>query len=896
MQNLFQSVGLNVNNPHFLIMQGRITKVLNMKPKETLGLIEEAAGTRMFEVKKDAAVKTIEKKHEKVDQINKVLEEEITPTLRKLQRERTEYLQWAASNTESERLSRLVIAWDYTQAESLKNGSAEAIGKLNTELQAAVQGAAGHRAAAEEKEHEVAAQERKLADAKAGSHASLSRAVDEVGRDVNKAEAVHKTCAGQLGEESKARDVAVKAARDGEAQRASLATTQQKARADASVAQGEASALKSTVESLEQKLTAVRAGMTGVGSGTVEEQLRTGKGKVSSLNTDIHNFTSVVKTRRNQAKDLGASIKESEKEYASFQKKVDENARGVEAARSTMKATGFDATQDEQLRSAKSTAEAEVAASQEAYEAAASSISSYLTFSYDRKGMGGTWDERRVKGPVASLLTIKRPEAAQALQVIAGGKLTNVVVDTDETGKQLLERGKLVRRVTLIPLNTIKGRTPTPAQVSQVAQSTGGKAYLASSAVGVVDPMYAKVLDFLFGTAFICADDETAKAVAYGPAKCTAVTLAGDVFDPAGTLEGGSSLDVAGQKPLLIRVAEMRSFGEALAKAKAQVSDLEAQIAALAGQAKLYAKAQLALELAEHELNMAQQRMNGTRVGQDKLRLASVSAEVESTERSLEEAKTALAEWQGKVKELEAEMKNAASAQQARTAAVEKELAGARKAMEGAQERARKLNNTADGAQFELDNATKATAAEAKAIEERTGAVESIAKQLEGFAEALAAAKGRQAEAKARLAEAQAAIAAADKARQRLMKEKERDLESADAAERDAKKLEGDVKKTTAAALDADRKLADLMDKYHWIATERASFGMAHSDYDFKRNDPRAAEATLKKIASEQAKREKSINKKVMGMIETAEREYAELNRKRLIIENDKVKIEVRSP
>ena len=33
-QDLFRSVQLNVNNPHFLIMQGRITKVLNMKPQE----------------------------------------------------------------------------------------------------------------------------------------------------------------------------------------------------------------------------------------------------------------------------------------------------------------------------------------------------------------------------------------------------------------------------------------------------------------------------------------------------------------------------------------------------------------------------------------------------------------------------------------------------------------------------------------------------------------------------------------------------------------------------------------------------------------------------------------------------------------------------------------------
>ena len=33
-QDMFRSIQLNINNPHFLIMQGRITKVLNMKPVE----------------------------------------------------------------------------------------------------------------------------------------------------------------------------------------------------------------------------------------------------------------------------------------------------------------------------------------------------------------------------------------------------------------------------------------------------------------------------------------------------------------------------------------------------------------------------------------------------------------------------------------------------------------------------------------------------------------------------------------------------------------------------------------------------------------------------------------------------------------------------------------------
>ena len=33
-QDMFKSVQLNIQNPHFLIMQGRIVKVLNMKPEE----------------------------------------------------------------------------------------------------------------------------------------------------------------------------------------------------------------------------------------------------------------------------------------------------------------------------------------------------------------------------------------------------------------------------------------------------------------------------------------------------------------------------------------------------------------------------------------------------------------------------------------------------------------------------------------------------------------------------------------------------------------------------------------------------------------------------------------------------------------------------------------------
>jgi structural maintenance of chromosome 2 len=43
-----------------------------MKSAEVLGMLEEVAGTRMYENKEEAALRTLEKKQVKVDEINKV--------------------------------------------------------------------------------------------------------------------------------------------------------------------------------------------------------------------------------------------------------------------------------------------------------------------------------------------------------------------------------------------------------------------------------------------------------------------------------------------------------------------------------------------------------------------------------------------------------------------------------------------------------------------------------------------------------------------------------------------------------------------------------------------------------------------------------------------------------
>lgn len=112
-QNLFQSVQLNINNPNFLIMQGRITKVLNMKPVEILSMLEEAAGTRMFEERKEKALKTIAKKDQKVQEINTLLAEEIEPKLEKLRTEKRAFLEYQQTQSDLERVEKLVVGHDY---------------------------------------------------------------------------------------------------------------------------------------------------------------------------------------------------------------------------------------------------------------------------------------------------------------------------------------------------------------------------------------------------------------------------------------------------------------------------------------------------------------------------------------------------------------------------------------------------------------------------------------------------------------------------------------------------------------------------------------------------------------------------------------------------------------
>ena len=86
-----------------------------MRPQEILGMVEEAAGTRMFEERKDKAKKTMGKKEKRVDEITALLSEEITPKLNTLREEKRSFLQYQKACTELERTGRVLRAWEWTE-------------------------------------------------------------------------------------------------------------------------------------------------------------------------------------------------------------------------------------------------------------------------------------------------------------------------------------------------------------------------------------------------------------------------------------------------------------------------------------------------------------------------------------------------------------------------------------------------------------------------------------------------------------------------------------------------------------------------------------------------------------------------------------------------------------
>ena len=610
-QNLFQSVQLNINNPNFLIMQGRITKVLNMKAVEILAMIEEAAGTRMFEERRDKAFKTMAKKEMKVQEITELLKEEIEPKLDKLRTEKRAFLDFQQTQSDLERLTRLVVAYDYIKnKEKLKQsaGDLEAKRTRATELEESAVRLKNEITNLEEDVKKVkGAREKELR--KGGKFQALEEEVRTHSHESVRLATLFDLKQVSMTEEKERRKGVENVVEQLEAQVKEKGKIYEKLQMQYDAAKADLD--KQTAE-LEQNEELLQTLQTGVASKEGQEngyqgQLQDARNRVSAATTEQEQAKLKISHLEKRIKEDGPRAKKAKEQNSGLLNELEVLRAQAKKLDEDLGRLGFEPGQEEKMIEQQGTLQRQIRDLREQSDSMKRKVAN-IDFSYSDPSP--SFDRSNVKGLVAQLFTLdkEKTQAGTALEICAGGRLYNVVVDSAETGTQLLQNGKLRKRVTIIPLNKISAFRASAEKIGAAQKLAPGKVDLALSLIGYDDEVSAAMV-YVFGSTLVCQDAETAKKVTFDPAvRMKSVTLDGDVYDPSGTLSGGSSPSSSG---VLVTLQKLSELNNQLSAHERELSELQSLMGKEKKKLDSARRLKQELDLKSHEIKLTEDQIGG---------------------------------------------------------------------------------------------------------------------------------------------------------------------------------------------------------------------------------------------------------------------------------------------
>mmetsp|Transcript_26122 Transcript_26122/g.75411 ORF Transcript_26122/g.75411 Transcript_26122/m.75411 type:complete len:1203 (-) Transcript_26122:61-3669(-) len=896
-QNLFHSVSLNVNNPHFLIMQGRITKVINMKPQETLSMIEEAAGTRMYENKKAGAIRTLEKKQNKVDEINRLLSEEITPTLEKLQRERANYMLWVSNNNEMDRLQRFCVAFEYCQVKHrLENKNQqldemeEGLLKLVTTIkalddrEAEINKLVKESTATRDKQrsHELKKLEEEHSK-KAKEVASIESKLKNRESDLESRIESRKQSQTSLGETAKQVEAKEKAYQKEKAKWDTLAEQEEKVKKD--------------IETAQWKMQALTAGMSaqapqeGEGEGkSLREQLLAAQTRLSELESDHKKKTLGVANLKDRIGAATEAISRSKQEGKRLAKEKAYTESLLNDKREELKKLKFDPEGYQQLMRAAQQGELTLQQTQDRLAQLRGHLGG-LDFQYQDPYKG--FNRHAVKGVVSKLFTVSPDFSSyhRALEVCAGGRLFFVVVDNEDTGKALLERGQLRRRVTIIPLNKIVDPTIHPQTVRQAKRvmPEGADVHCALEIIGFQKEVES-AMKYVFGGYLVCDTPETAKQVSFHPnVRVRSVTKDGDLYDPAGTITGGSAPKGGN---ILMQLQEVSNLEQQVQQSTRDLEKARAQVEKMKSLASQYGALEHELKCKEHEHALIEERIT--------------RSEHHAAEQALQDAQQQLEKFEGAIKALpeerrvlektakalEKEIKSLDSSREDRIQHLEEQVETLKATSRQHADKLEKQREKTESAHVELEVMRNELLAQESSDQASGQSHEGLQAEVQQLSQALEAQRGAYNDFGTRLEGLRGELRNLDESLSSLATEHATNREQREEKEREQKRLNHKLQQLQKDDKEAHVVVARMEKQHAWIEKEKHFFGKTGTDFDFEANNYQENKTRMDELGTQQKTLGKSINKKAMAMFEKAEQEYKDLLQKRDIILNDKQKIE----
>ncbi|CAI9728869.1 maintenance of chromosomes 2-like [Octopus vulgaris] len=888
-QDLFQSVQLNVNNPHFLIMQGRITKVLNMKPPEILSMIEEAAGTRLYETKKESAQRTIEKKDAKLAEIETVLREDINPTLTKLREERSSYLEFQKITRELEHLTKLYIAYQFMCAEDRKKKSAdevveitETIGKLEEK--------------SKEVEESIQVVNKQIQELEAKKEKESGEALSKVQKDLSDANVVHakilSACDSKkesMKAEEKKKKSLVKQKDDNTKTIATREKDLEKILSATEKLQKQSIQDAEDFAAAQKHFHAVTAGLSSNDDGeaaTLNDQLLTAKNEISNTETEIKQAEMRLKHSQDVLKKKSPELKKTEQSYKKDQIEYNKMQDNLNKLQMELKKLNYDEEKVKTISAERKRLFQEVQKLQEKTETLEAKFPQ-LNFEY--KDPERNFNRSTVHGLLCKLVRVNSPETGTALEVVAGSKLYNIVVDNEIVGKKLVQNGQLKRRYTIIPLDKIVRSRIHPDAVKKAEKLVGKEnVHTALSLIGYEKELSA-AMEYVFGTSFVCKDMGVAKTVTFHEAIMKrSVTLDGESFNPAGTLTGGSRPQ---NSSILVKLQELTEVEKELVEKKNLLNKIEAELNALQKMSGTYNKLKNEFELKQHETELLKTRLEQTSHHQQLEEINALEKTIEEQKAIVQTAGEVNKKAKQKVKDLEFKIKNADKIRENELKQAEANLNKIQKQMQESNKLMKEKQQHIDTVKLEIVELQKEVTSYEEQLKSVATVLDTYSSELKEIEEKLTVCQATVKEAqdnvnkqKELLNDCNTEIRNATKSLKAFQeKAKKIDLENQE-LEHKRSKLQKESKDTTS-------QVENWLKKYEWIVDEKKFFGKPNTAYDFTVNDPVAAEQRIHKLQEIKDKLGHNINMRAMNMLEKAEEECNDLMAKRKIVLNDKMKI-----
>ncbi|NXJ67109.1 SMC2 protein, partial [Rostratula benghalensis] len=893
-QDLFCSIGLNVNNPHFLIMQGRITKVLNMKPAELLAMLEEASGTRLYESKKIAVQKTIEKKETKLEAIKTVLYEEITPTLQKLKEERSSYLEYQKIVRAIDHLSRLCIAYQFFMAEKTQADSAEVLEKMQANAVKLQESLAENEMKLGQLNEEIVEMEKKRNEESGDKLSSLQDALSEIQRVNARAQSGLDFKKRFLENEEKSYEKLVKSMQ--EDYKTLMLKEEEVKKIERELHALEEQSEKDAVAlaAVQRDFNAVSAGLSSNDDGeaaTLAGQLMTCKSELSKTETEIKQTLIKFNYATEALNRKQAEVKKMDGGYKKIQEELEVVRKVKEKLESQMKMLNYEEGEEAALLAKKAALTNDISRLTELHEGLMARFP-HLQFEYQDPEKN--WNRNHVKGSVVSLITVKDLSKAKALEATAEGKLYNIIVDTEVTGKKLLEKGQLKHRYTMIPLNKIAARC-LGQDIVKLAQTLAGdnNLDLALSLVAY-EAELQKAMEYVFGTTLICSNMDSARKVAFDRRIMTrSVTLDGDMFDPQGTLRGGNcwfcaSLEAAS---ILSKLQEMKDVAAELKAKESELESVENELARLNSVAEKYQQLKQKLEMKSEEAELWQTKLLHSFYHKQEEELLSLKKTIAECEEVLKKTAEKQRKAQEKYTILENKMRNAREEHDKELKSVQQKLDKAKKKADTSSEKKKQKQQELDTLVLEIELLKKEQGSYEQQIETTKKTIDLHKHQINVLTAEVSQTAEAVEKSQKELTKQKEVIMVQDKAIKAKYAETEKCRAQNNELQLKLKASQHSISKHQEETDNAATMVTRLLKEYEWIASEKALFGQPDTSYDFKTDHPEQSAEKLQKLLEKKAKLEIDVNMTATSMLSETEERYNDLMKKKRIVENDKTKI-----